>query len=184
MLSSLVLTSVFGVEAVKEVGRGVAVAAGQVVGAAAAAAHAAGRLDVAHAAGRLDVDAVLLLDAVGLTVAATAGAHAARVRGRAAVAAAQVVRRVVAARRCRVSRTCRWWFLFHVSGSHLSRVGSWETWHQNPLIDGHEGEHQLVQFKLCIGFVSLIAMFHNYSTPLSPFCQTISPNWAVYAGII
>ena len=105
LLSSLVLTSVFGVEAVKEVGGGVAVAAaGQVVGAAAAAAaaHAAGRLDVAHAAGRLDVDAVLLLDAVGLTV--PAAANAARVRGRAAVAAAQVVRRVVAARRRRVSR--------------------------------------------------------------------------------
>ena len=122
MLSSLVLTSVFGVEAVKEVGGGIAVAAaGQVVGAAAAAAaaHAAWRLDVAHAAGRLDVDAVLLLDAVGLTVAAAA-AHAARVRGRATVAAAQVVRRVVAARRCRVSGTCRWWFLFHVPGSHLS----------------------------------------------------------------
>ena len=102
MLSSLVLTSVFGVEAVKEVGGGVAVAAaGQVVGAA-AAAHAAWRLDVAHAAGRLDVD-VLLLDAIGLTVAAAA--NAARVRGRAAVAAAQVVRRVLAARWRRVSRT-------------------------------------------------------------------------------
>ena len=107
-------TSVFGVEAVKEVRGGVAVA-GHVVG----AARALGRPRRAHAAGRLDV--LLILDAVGLLVAVAA--HAARVRGRAAVAA-QMVRRVLAARRRRVSGTCGCsrWSLYLVSVGASSKI--------------------------------------------------------------